>query len=440
MLGTCLENVRNTVPLVHNITNYVTVNDVANILLACGGSPIMSDEPEDVEDITSICGGLNINIGTLNQRSIEGMFRAGAKANALGHVVLLDPVGAGASALRTNTAVELMEKIKFTVIRGNISEIKTLAQGSGTTKGVDADVADAVTDANLDSAVKFVKDFAAKSGAIVAVTGAIDLVSDGTACYVIRNGRPEMGKITGTGCQLSGMMTAFVVANPDNKLEAAAAMLREKNPDAAILTTPWDELDGKTILSAVEKVSLSDELLEKMRREHEIEESEHEHEHHHHHDEHNEHDHEHEHEHHHDHDEDEHDHEHGHHHDHDHDEHDEHEHHHHHHDGDECDDPECECHHHHHHHADDVFSSWGKETPKKFSKEALEDMLHKLDSGDYGHILRAKGIVNGEDGWLEFDYVPEEHEVRAGHPDYTGRLCVIGAELKEDGLAELFGV
>ena len=94
MLGTCLENVRNTVPLVHNITNYVTVNDVANILLACGGSPIMSDEPEDVEDITSICGGLNINIGTLNQRSIDGMFRAGAKANALGHVVLLDPVGA----------------------------------------------------------------------------------------------------------------------------------------------------------------------------------------------------------------------------------------------------------------------------------------------------------------------------------------------------------
>ena len=225
------------------------------------------------------------------------------------------------------------------------------------------------------------------------------------------------------------------------KLEAAAAMLREKNPDAAILTTPWDELDGKTILSAIEKVSLSDELLEKMRREHEIEEAEHEHEHHHHHDEHDEHDHEHEHEHHHDHDEDEHDHEHEHHHDHDDDDdhdHDEHEHHHHHHhDGEECD---CECHHHHHHHADDVFSSWGKETPKKFSKEALEDMLHKLDSGDYGHILRAKGIVNGEDGWLEFAYVPEEHEVRAGHPDYTGRVCFIGAELKEHELADLFGV
>ena len=211
------------------------------------------------------------------------------------------------------------------------------------------------------------------------------------------------------------------------KLEAAAAMLREKNPDAAILTTPWDELDGRTILSAIEKVSLSEELLEKMRREHEIEEAEHEHEHHHHHDhdEHDEHD---EHEHHHDHDDD-HDHE-------------EHEHHHHHHDGEECDDPECECHHHHHHHADDVFSSWGKETPKKFSKAALEEMLGRLDSGDYGHILRAKGIVPAADGgqWLHFDFVPEEHQVRRGPADYTGRLCVIGAELKEDKLAELFGL
>ncbi|MCR4956841.1 MAG: hydroxyethylthiazole kinase, partial [Lachnospiraceae bacterium] len=104
MLGNCIENVRKTVPLVHNITNYVTVNDVANVLLACGGSPIMSDEPEDVEDITSICGGLNINIGTLNKNSIKGMYLAGKKANELNHVVLLDPVGAGASTLRTDTA------------------------------------------------------------------------------------------------------------------------------------------------------------------------------------------------------------------------------------------------------------------------------------------------------------------------------------------------
>ena len=223
MLGDTLENVRKNIPLVHNITNYVTVNDVANVLLAAGGSPIMSDEPEDVEDITTICGGLNINIGTLNKQTIEGMFRAGRKAAELGHTILLDPVGAGASSLRTNTAVKLMDEIKFTVIRGNISEIKTLALGSGTTKGVDADVADAVTDETLDSAVKFVKDFAKKADAVVAITGAIDLVSDGDKCYVIRNGRPEMGRITGTGCQLSALTTAFVVANPDNKLEAAAA-------------------------------------------------------------------------------------------------------------------------------------------------------------------------------------------------------------------------
>lgn len=223
MLGNCLNNVRANVPLVHNITNYVTVNDVANVLLACGGSPIMSDEPEDVEDITSICGGLNINIGTLSKRTINGMFRAGKKASELNHPILLDPVGAGASALRTETAVQLMKEVNLTVIRGNISEIKTLALGSGTTKGVDADVADAVSEDNLDEAVAFVKTFAKSAKCIVAVTGAIDLVTDGEKCYVIRNGRPEMGKITGTGCQLSGMMTAYIVANPDNKLEAAAA-------------------------------------------------------------------------------------------------------------------------------------------------------------------------------------------------------------------------
>ena len=221
--GECLENVHSKMPLIHNITNYVTVNDVANVLLACGGSPIMADESEEVEDITSICGGLNINIGTLNRHTIPAMFRAGKKANELGHPVLLDPVGAGASHLRTDTAKQLLEEIHFSVIRGNISEIKTLALGSGTTKGVDADVADKVTDENLDDSIRFVKNFAKESGTTVAVTGAIDLVSDGESCYVIRNGRPEMGQITGTGCQLSGMMTAFVAANPDNRLEAAAA-------------------------------------------------------------------------------------------------------------------------------------------------------------------------------------------------------------------------
>ena len=219
------------------------------------------------------------------------------------------------------------------------------------------------------------------------------------------------------------------------KLEAAAALLREKNPTAAILTTPWDQLDGQAILAAVEKVSLADELLEKMRAEHEAEEAEH----HHHHHEHDEHDEDaHEHHHHHDHDEDEHEH---HHHDHDHDhDHDEHEYHHHHHGEGECDDPACSCHH-HHHHADEVFTSWGAETPKQFTQADIDRILTALDSGEYGAILRAKGIVPAADGqWLHFDYVPQEHEVRYGAADYTGRLCVIGSQLKEDGLKTLFGL
>ena len=235
------------------------------------------------------------------------------------------------------------------------------------------------------------------------------------------------------------------------KLEAAVALLREKNPTAAILTTPWDQLDGQAILAAVEKVSLADELLEKMRAEHEAEEAEHHHHHHHHHehDDDDGHD-EHEHHHHHDHDdedghehcchhhhEDE-EHEHCHHHEHDHDE--EHEHHHHHHGDGECDDPECSCHH-HHHHADEVFTSWGAETPKQFTQADIDRILTALDSGEYGAILRAKGIVPAADGqWLHFDYVPQEHEVRYGAADYTGRLCVIGSQLKEDGLKTLFGL
>ncbi len=231
-----------------------------------------------------------------------------------------------------------------------------------------------------------------------------------------------------------------------DKLQAAVALLREKNPTAAIITTPWDQLDGKTILAAMEKVSLEEELMERIRAEHEAEEEEH---HHHHHDDHDEDEHEHHHHHHdHDHDEDEDQHEH-HHHDHDENE-DEHEHHHHDHDKDEdehehhhhhdgeCDDPECSC---HHHHADEVFTSWGAETPKTFTQADIEAALAGLDSGKYGAILRAKGIVPTADGqWLHFDYVPEEHQVRFGTADYTGRLCVIGSKLDEHGLTELFGL
>ena len=255
---------------------------------------------------------------------------------------------------------------------------------------------------------------------------------------------------------------------PQSKLDASVAMLREHNAVATIVTTPWGELTGEQLIEALEgKASVAAELA-KMEMERLAEEDEEEDHHccHHDHDDDDEDEHEHHHHHHdgeecddpncschhHDHEHEEHEHEHHHHgHEHEHDlehhhDHDEccgHEHdHEHHHDHGECDDPNCSCHdHHHHHHADEVFTSWGKETPKVYTQADIDRILTALDSGDYGAILRAKGIVNGTDGaWIEFDYVPEEHEIRAGHPDYTGRLCVIGSNLKEEKLAELFGL
>jgi G3E family GTPase len=218
----------------------------------------------------------------------------------------------------------------------------------------------------------------------------------------------------------------------EEKQLKAAEMIREKNPNATIITTPWDELTGAQIIHAMEGTdALAKKLMEECSHDHD-----HEHEHHHHdHDEEcgcgHDHDHEHEH-HHHDHDE-----ECGCGHDHDH------EHEHHHHDHDE----ECGCghdHDHHHHHADEVFTSWGKETPKKYEKDEIERILKALsdeESEEYGIILRAKGMVPSADGtWIHFDLVPGEYEVRNGAADYTGRLCVIGSKLKEERLAELFGL
>ena len=246
MFEKIFENVRQKSPLIHNITNYVTVNDCANMLLACGGSPIMADDPEDAVEITAICGGLNINIGTLNQHTIPAMFAAGKRSNELGHPVVLDPVGAGASTLRTDTALGLLKKVKFTVIRGNISEIKTLALGSGTTKGVDADVADKVTEENLDGALAVAKDFARRTGAVIAITGAIDIVTDGKRAFCVRDVRPEMSAITGTGCQLSALTAAFVTANPDQPLEAAAAAVCAMGLCGEIAYQRMTDLDGNS--------------------------------------------------------------------------------------------------------------------------------------------------------------------------------------------------
>lgn len=222
MFEQLMENVTKERPLIHCITNYVTVNDVANVLLACKASPIMADDAAEVEDITAICKGLTINIGTLNERTIQSMILAGKKANELGHVTVLDPVGAGASTLRTKTALYLMKKIGFSVIKGNISEIKTLYQGSGDTKGVDANVKDMITEENLQDAIALAKDFSKKTKAIIVITGKIDIVADERQAYVIRNGHTMMGNITGTGCMLAAIICAYATSNKNHLLDATA--------------------------------------------------------------------------------------------------------------------------------------------------------------------------------------------------------------------------
>ena len=230
---------------------------------------------------------------------------------------------------------------------------------------------------------------------------------------------------------------------PQAKLDAAVALLRSHNQVATIITTPWSQLTGEQLVAAMEgKASLAAELARLETERLEAEDEEHEHHHHHHHDE----DEEEHHHHHHDEDDEDEEHEHHHHHDHDGDccchDHEEHEHHHHHDHDDHDDDCSCGCHdHHHHHHADEVFTSWGVETAKKFEKATIEAALKGLDSGDYGMILRAKGILPCVDGtWIHFDYVPEEHDIRTGSADVTGKLCVIGSKLDENGIQQLFGV
>lgn len=227
MFSFYLQQVQQQKPLVHCITNYVTVNDCANMVLACGASPIMADDEREVEDITSICNGLVINIGTLNGRTIAAMVKAGKRANALGRPVILDPVGAGASALRTDTVFQLLREIKFTAIRGNISEIKTVALGTGTTKGVDADVADEVNAQTLPDVLKFARTLAQETGAVIIITGKQDLLTDGESSCLVSNGHAMMSRITGSGCMLTCLLGAYLAANPEQAFDACVAAVAE---------------------------------------------------------------------------------------------------------------------------------------------------------------------------------------------------------------------
>jgi hydroxyethylthiazole kinase len=219
-----LGDVRKTKPLVHCITNYVTVNDCANALLAIGAAPVMADAIEEAADIAALANAVVVNIGTLNARTVCAMFAAAEQAAKLGRPVVLDPVGAGASRFRTETALALIRSVRFTAIRGNVSEIKTLADGCGTTRGVDADERD-LKDGDWTPLAAVAKRLAQTTGAVVAVTGPTDVVTDGGRTLLVRNGHPLLPQITGSGCMLSALSGACCAAAPDRPVDAMAAAL-----------------------------------------------------------------------------------------------------------------------------------------------------------------------------------------------------------------------
>jgi len=244
LLGQYLQEVRKKAPLIHNITNYVTVNDCANILLACGASPIMADDKNEAAEITAICNGLNINIGTLNERTIASMLSAGEKAAQLQHPILLDPVGAGASVMRTATAKKILDKLPITVLRGNISEIKILSTGQGIIHGVDANAADRVTEDNLFEYMKIASQLAGKLQTIVAISGEIDIIADKDQAAAVSNGHSLMSKITGSGCMLSALTTAYAAANTQDIFTAVLAAFCSMGIAGEIAANRMTDLDG----------------------------------------------------------------------------------------------------------------------------------------------------------------------------------------------------
>ena len=244
MFATVFEQVRRRRPLVHCITNYVTANDCANLLLACGASPVMADEEDEVAEITAHSAGLELNLGTLQKRRIPAMLRAGETASRLGRPIVLDPVGVGASSLRAQTALRMLDELRVTVIRGNVSEIRALSLGRGAAEGVDAALCDRITEENLPQAADFAKTFAGQTGAVVAMTGAIDVVADAQRAFCIRNGHPMLASVTGTGCQLSALAAAFAAANPAAPLESTAAAVCAMGLAGQIAHARLGALDG----------------------------------------------------------------------------------------------------------------------------------------------------------------------------------------------------
>lgn len=219
MLGDIVARTRASRPLVHCITNYVTANDCANLLLACGASAIMADDPEEAGEVVAACSGLTLNLGTPGARRVEAMLAAGEEANQRAIPVVFDPVGAGASGMRRKAAQEIMERVHIAIIRGNADEIATLLHGTSGRRGVDASDPAGAPEAAEANAVRLAKN----TGAVVVVSGEIDVVTDGETSYRVHNGRAMMRCVTGTGCQLSALLGAYAAANRENLLQSALA-------------------------------------------------------------------------------------------------------------------------------------------------------------------------------------------------------------------------
>ncbi len=219
-------------PMVHAITNNVTVNDCANIILAAYGAPTMAQDPREVEEITALCDALVLNLGAWGAQ--QAMLLAGKRANALGHPIVLDPVAAGASFLRGETSRKLLHSLDIAVLRGNASEIRALAVGSETTQGVEANALDYITEDNLAASAAMVQDLSRRTGAAVVVSGAIDLVADGVRAVALRGGSAMMRRITGAGCMLTSLTAVYCGGSPGQPFAAAVAAAAVMNACAQI--------------------------------------------------------------------------------------------------------------------------------------------------------------------------------------------------------------
>jgi hydroxyethylthiazole kinase len=220
-----LDMIRAKQPLVHHITNYVSANDCANTMLAIGASPIMADDEDEVADIVSLASALVLNIGTLNARTIASMRRAGEKAHALGIPVVLDPVGAGATALRSRTAEMILREIQPAVIRGNMSEIKAVSGLGAATKGVDASISDIQAAQDPDYGRGIAGELAARLNCTVAITGEVDIIAGNGKTYFIANGHAMLSRVTGTGCMCTSLIAAYCGVTGDFTAAAAAGIL-----------------------------------------------------------------------------------------------------------------------------------------------------------------------------------------------------------------------